>query len=44
MLGSGGHPYVKTPDDDPAFLYQNLLVALDSERGINIGLPGVHSL
>jgi protein-L-isoaspartate(D-aspartate) O-methyltransferase len=44
MLGSGGHPYVKTPDDDPAFLYQNLLVALDSERGVNIGLPGIHAL
>ena len=44
MLGSGGHPYVKSPDDDPAFLYQNLLVALDSERGINIGMPGVHAL
>lgn len=41
--GFGGHPYVQTPDDDPAFLYQNLLLALDRERGINIGMPGLHA-
>jgi protein-L-isoaspartate(D-aspartate) O-methyltransferase len=39
-----GEGYVKTPDDDPAFIYQNTLVALDSERGINIGSPGAHAL
>jgi len=39
----GGHDYVETPDDDPAFLYQNLLLALDSERGINIGMPSAHA-
>jgi protein-L-isoaspartate(D-aspartate) O-methyltransferase len=38
-----GHDYVETPDDDPAFLYQNLLLALDSERGINIGMPNAHA-
>jgi protein-L-isoaspartate(D-aspartate) O-methyltransferase len=43
-VGLGGHPYVETPDDDPAFLYQDLLLALDRERGINIGMPGVHAL
>lgn len=43
-MGLGGHPYVETPDDDPAFLYQNLLVALDRERGINIGMPQWHAL
>lgn len=42
--GLGGHPYVQTPDDDPAFLYQNLLLALDRERGINIGTPSLHAL
>lgn len=42
-LTFGGHPYVQTPDDDPAFLYQNLLVALDREQGINIGQPSVHA-
>jgi protein-L-isoaspartate(D-aspartate) O-methyltransferase len=36
--------YVETPDDDPAFLYQDALVALDAERGINIGQPCVHAL
>jgi protein-L-isoaspartate(D-aspartate) O-methyltransferase len=35
--------YVKTPDDDPAFIYQDTLVALDSERGINNGSPGAHA-
>jgi protein-L-isoaspartate(D-aspartate) O-methyltransferase len=39
-----GEGYVKTPDDDPAFIYQNTLVALDNERGINIGSPGAHAL
>jgi protein-L-isoaspartate(D-aspartate) O-methyltransferase len=43
LLTSGGHGYVKTPDDDPAFLYQNLLLALDAERHINIGMPGAHA-
>ena len=43
-LHLGGHPSVQTPDDDPAFLYQNLLLALDREREINIGMPGAHAL
>lgn len=43
-LLQGGHPAVQTPDDDPAFLYQNLLLALDREREINIGMPGAHAL
>jgi len=42
-MTSGGHPYVQTPDDDPAFLYQNLLVALDRESRINIGEPSAHA-
>ena len=42
-LALGGHPYVQTPDDDPAFLYQNLLLALDHERRINIGQPSSHA-
>src|SRR3954451_21410320 len=40
-IGLGGHPYVETPDDDPAFLYQIALLALDRERGINIGIPNL---
>lgn len=42
-IGLGGHPYVETPDDDPAFLYQIVLLALDRERGINIGMPNLHA-
>jgi protein-L-isoaspartate(D-aspartate) O-methyltransferase len=42
-LNLGAHPYVQTPDDDPAFLYQDLLLALDRERGINIGQPSAHA-
>lgn len=42
-LNLGAHPYVQTSDDDPAFLYQNLLVALDRRRGINIGMPSAHA-
>jgi protein-L-isoaspartate(D-aspartate) O-methyltransferase len=42
-LNLGAHPYVQTPDDDPAFIYQDLLLALDRERGINIGQPSAHA-
>jgi protein-L-isoaspartate(D-aspartate) O-methyltransferase len=42
-LNLGAHPYVQTPDDDPAFLYQDLLLALDRERRINIGMPSAHA-
>ena len=42
-ISVGGHPYVVTPDDDPAFLYQNTLLALDPARGLNIGMPGAHA-
>jgi protein-L-isoaspartate(D-aspartate) O-methyltransferase len=35
--------YVQTPDGDPAFLYQDVLVALDRTRGINIGQPSLHA-
>jgi protein-L-isoaspartate(D-aspartate) O-methyltransferase len=39
----GGQPYVQTPDDDPSFLYQDLLLALDRERELNIGMPSAHA-
>lgn len=42
-ISFGGHAYVVTPDDDPAFLYQNALLALDPARGVNIGMPGAHA-
>jgi len=38
-----GGPYVPTPSDDVAFIYQDTLLALDAERGINIGQPGAHA-
>lgn len=41
--GSQRVGYLETPDDDPAFLYQDVLVALDPARGINIGEPSLHA-
>jgi protein-L-isoaspartate(D-aspartate) O-methyltransferase len=38
-----GNDYVKTPDEDPAFIYQDALVALDPDRGLNIGMPSAHA-
>ena len=38
-LNLDGRAYVQTPDDDPAFLYQDLLLALDREREINSASP-----
>ncbi len=38
-----GGPYLQTPDDDPAYLYHDWLVALDAARGINIGEPALHA-
>lgn len=36
--------YVTTPDDDPVFIYQDVLVALDASRGLNIGMPSAHAV
>jgi protein-L-isoaspartate(D-aspartate) O-methyltransferase len=36
--------YIQTPSDDPAFLYQDIVVSLDEERGINNGQPMLHAL
>lgn len=38
-----GVGYIETPNDDPAFIYQDTLVALDVGRGINIGQPSAHA-
>lgn len=35
--------YVLTPTDDPAEIYQDILVALALERGINNGEPSLHA-
>lgn len=38
-----GFGYIRTPTDDPAFIYQDTLVAINPERGINIGQPSWHA-
>ncbi|TAI67430.1 rRNA adenine N-6-methyltransferase family protein [Bradyrhizobium sp. Leo170] len=38
-----GDGYIRTPDDDPAFIYQDVLIGLDPDRGINIGMPSAHA-
>ena len=40
---AGGN-YVETPTDDPAFLYQDVVVALAPERRINNGQPVLHAV
>ncbi len=42
-LVEGHHGFVPTPPDDPAILYQDVLVALSLERGINNGQPSLHA-
>ena len=37
-----GRP-VDTPSADPAYLYQDVLVALDAAKGINNGEPSLHA-
>ena len=41
FAGSG---LVETPTDDPAFLYQDVVVAISPERRINNGQPVLHAL
>ncbi|WP_083258167.1 MULTISPECIES: protein-L-isoaspartate O-methyltransferase [unclassified Rhizobium] len=38
-----GRRYLETPNADPTFLYQNVLVALDKSKGINNGEPFLHA-
>jgi protein-L-isoaspartate(D-aspartate) O-methyltransferase len=42
IFSSGG--FVTTPTDDPAFLYQDVVVALAPERQINNGQPVLHAI
>jgi protein-L-isoaspartate(D-aspartate) O-methyltransferase len=35
--------YIQTPSNDPRYLYQNALVALDRDKGINNGEPYLHA-
>jgi len=39
-----GRGYTQTPSGDPTFLYQDVVVALEEERGINNGQPALHAL
>jgi protein-L-isoaspartate(D-aspartate) O-methyltransferase len=39
-----GCGYISTPSDDPALLYQDILVALEEELKINNGQPTLHAL
>ena len=41
VAGSGK---VTTPSADPAHIYQNVLVALDADKGINNGEPFLHAM
>ena len=40
---AGSQNYLETPSADPAYLYQNTLVALDADKGINNGTPFFHA-
>jgi protein-L-isoaspartate(D-aspartate) O-methyltransferase len=49
-LGGGPWPifrwpgvYLQTPDDDPSWLYADVLVGIDPERGLNNGQPSAHA-
>jgi len=39
-----GGKFLETPSDDPAFLYQDVVVALAPERRINNGQPVLHAI
>lgn len=39
-----GRGYMRIPSGEPAFLYQDIVVALDEERGINNGQPSLHAV
>jgi protein-L-isoaspartate(D-aspartate) O-methyltransferase len=41
-IGSG-RPFGLSSTDDPARLYEDVLVAIDAERGINNGQPSLHA-
>jgi protein-L-isoaspartate(D-aspartate) O-methyltransferase len=39
-----GNGKITTPSADPAHIYQNVLVALDADKGINNGEPFLHAM
>jgi len=42
-LFAGSGRYIETPTSDPIHLYQNVLVALDADVGLNTGSPQLHA-
>ena len=51
FLGQGPWPilrwprrYIPTPSDDPVYLYQDALVGIIPERGLNNGQPWLHAM
>lgn len=38
-----GHSYIESPSDDPACLYQDVVVSLGSEGHLNNGQPSLHA-
>ncbi|MEI9899504.1 MAG: methyltransferase domain-containing protein [Hyphomicrobium sp.] len=36
-------PYTSVPEADPALIYQDVVVALDEESGVNNGSPSLHA-
>lgn len=38
-----GTSYLEVPSADPAYIYQNVLVALDADQQVNNGEPGLHA-
>jgi len=43
LHGPAGATYMEVPDDDPLHLCQDVLVALDAAKGLNIGEPVLHA-
>ena len=35
--------YIDTPSDDLCYLYQDILIAIDADRGVNNGQPSLHA-
>jgi protein-L-isoaspartate(D-aspartate) O-methyltransferase len=35
--------YIETPDDDPAIVYQDIVIAIAPDKGLNNGQPSLHA-
>jgi len=44
LLVGARRGYISTLSDDPRLVYQDILIGLDADRGINNGEPGLHAL